>query len=226
LPDGAIARIGTIRWRHGSPITSLLFSPDGNELVSAGENGIKKWGVATGLPLATERVNFFSCAAFSPDGKLLAVADALGNIRFLEKVTGRKIPPLATNQRNLFSLAFSPDNKLLASAAYDGSIAVWDLAAGAEILQTPGDGRSWRRPVTFSPDGKLLVYGGPDDAILIANIDKGKLIRRIQEKENELTVLAISAGGWSALGRQRWPSPARYDKVPRHYHRQRGPGGR
>ncbi len=36
LPKGAIARMGTVRWRCWEGVSSLAFSPDSNVLVSAG----------------------------------------------------------------------------------------------------------------------------------------------------------------------------------------------
>src|SRR5262245_23683727 len=49
LPQGATARMGTLRWRHGGPVQFVGFLCDGNEVVSASLDGwIRVWDVATG----------------------------------------------------------------------------------------------------------------------------------------------------------------------------------
>ena len=39
LPPGALARLGTTRFRHGQHIKAITFSPDGKRVVSAGHAG-------------------------------------------------------------------------------------------------------------------------------------------------------------------------------------------
>ena len=58
LPEGAVARMGTVRFRHGSEIYSLAVSPDGSIVASAGhfnlpgeETSIILWDATTGKRL-------------------------------------------------------------------------------------------------------------------------------------------------------------------------------
>src|SRR5437899_1912584 len=37
LPDGALVRFGTLRWRHGGPVSFVAFTPDGKALVTASQ---------------------------------------------------------------------------------------------------------------------------------------------------------------------------------------------
>lgn len=51
LPEGAIARLGTVRFRHGGGISFLSFTPDEKRLVSKGIDGVRVWEAATGKEL-------------------------------------------------------------------------------------------------------------------------------------------------------------------------------
>src|SRR5262245_61938235 len=78
LPEGAIARMGTMRLRH--PGLSLepppSFSPDGRGVMTVGGHEVRVWDAATGKLRFTvgERDKRISDARYAPDGKLIAVA--------------------------------------------------------------------------------------------------------------------------------------------------------
>src|SRR5438552_3669210 len=52
LPQGAIARMGTLRFRNDRPITCVAFAPDGKTLVTAsGIRTVRLWETASGKEL-------------------------------------------------------------------------------------------------------------------------------------------------------------------------------
>jgi WD40 repeat protein/beta-lactamase regulating signal transducer with metallopeptidase domain len=49
LPAGAVARLGTTRWRSGANINYVAFGPDDKTLITAGQDGtVRLWDIATG----------------------------------------------------------------------------------------------------------------------------------------------------------------------------------
>src|SRR5262249_22647676 len=49
LPDGALARIGTLRFRHCATIVSVAYAPDGKSVATGGRDGVVRvWDAVTG----------------------------------------------------------------------------------------------------------------------------------------------------------------------------------
>jgi WD40 repeat protein len=66
--------------------------------------------------------------AFSPDGSLLASADANGTIGLWDPATGQPTRSPLQVGSGVSGVAFSPDGKLLASGDSNGTVKLWNTA--------------------------------------------------------------------------------------------------
>src|SRR5205823_3662711 len=79
LPDGVVARLGSIRLRHAG-LSDFVFLPDGKTVLSAGSDRVLRfWDTATGRMARAVRLQGDAgpgqCVTLSPDGQMLAAHD-------------------------------------------------------------------------------------------------------------------------------------------------------
>jgi WD40 repeat protein len=160
LPPGAVARMGTVRFRHGRGST-LAFAADGKSLISfGGDRTLRFWDVVTGrllreraLPNGDQARN----AVLSPAGRLLAFQD-------FESMEALYLWDVGRNERRYqvsvgldyqLRIAFSPDSKTLVTAHENGELRAWDLTTGKDRLL--GKQKREALSLSFSADGTLMT---------------------------------------------------------------------
>jgi RNA polymerase sigma factor (sigma-70 family) len=190
LPPGAVARMGSSRFRHLTHMASLglVVSPDGKTLLTTNEDSIRAWSMGTGKLLYQIRAEYgHDYPAFSPDGRRLAMAEK-GVVYLRDPATGQKlqrIPADGEFPRKPRRLAFSADGGRLAVTLHQGAILLFDIAIGRQTgsLDVRGTGRL--RDVyllVFAPDGRTLLSmgSGPDgNAICHWDLAKQTLLKRV-----------------------------------------------
>jgi RNA polymerase sigma factor (sigma-70 family) len=178
LPPGAVARLGTVRFRQGSNIGSIAFAPDGKIVGTAGDDDVVRlWDLATGKELAhfgQTHTGALTDIAFSPDGKTFAAAGGYGErIYLFDRRKLAVIREIKTKEQPSFvTLVFSPDGTKLALGSA-GEVRLWEVATGKEVLQLKGH-QDTVPTVAFSPDGKMVACGIGNATIRLWDAVTGK----------------------------------------------------
>ena len=114
---------------------------------------------------------YFSCAAFSPDGKIVVTAEGRvdSSIRIWDVATGKELGPgLKDHRVQVMGLVFFPDGKTLASSSFDQTIRLWDVSDPTHVQPLGRPLRGHTSPVAalaLMPDNKTLVSGSWDGSI-------------------------------------------------------------
>jgi WD40 repeat protein len=170
LPPGAVARLGTVRFRPGSQVFAVAFAPDGKSLISAGEDhSASVWDTATGRRLRrfTAHRGWMTCAFFAHDGSRIVTAgwddprEYRTTVRLWDRVTGQQLREFEGDGRFWSgSVALSPDGKTVAINGGFNLVYLWDVATGKRRdLDCRGE-EDYTSNVAFTPDGKTLASGG------------------------------------------------------------------
>jgi WD40 repeat protein len=196
LPDGVMARLGTVRFR-GAGLDAVAYSPDGSLLATANILQVSVWDARTGRNLAqysledapTRRIpTWISFLAFSPDGRQLAVGFDRHPLRIWTLATGAEVQVDPEIRAWAFGGGFTADGKHLVAVG-DKQVRVierathqvvrsWDIPfMGKEPIQGWEQGSS-----ALAPDGKtlaLVAQQGQQSCMSLWDISTGEELYRL-----------------------------------------------
>lgn len=204
LPPGAIARLGTVRYRAEGACEHVVWSPAGDVLASSGRRGVVLWEAATGKRLRTippreepgrKLLISPTAPAFAPDGQTLLVGYDDGVVHLHDLRTGQVTTPLQTDY-SLDMVGFTTGGTAVLAVGQEGLVAV-ERRTGKELLRlavrrySPSEERPRGRPREYfglaklAPDGSALVISvsqltpegnGGDSAWHLYALPNGRLL--------------------------------------------------
>src|SRR5262245_26141224 len=137
----------------------LAFSPDGERLASASQDGtVRIWNVATGETLKVLKGHeaLVHGVAWSPDGKYVVSGSYDKTARIWSVASGTTLATMRESQGNINTLGWRPDGKVIAIGSTDKAIRLYDTS-GKLIYQWPNLPKEVMS-LKFSADPKRLLY--------------------------------------------------------------------
>ncbi|HET8872681.1 MAG TPA: PQQ-binding-like beta-propeller repeat protein [Gaiellaceae bacterium] len=153
---------------HGGNVKAASFSPDGDRVVTAGDDGFARvWSTADGRQLRKLRHGGpVTGASFAPQGPFIATTSDDKTARIWDARTGRLLHRL-THPNAVRSASFNHDGSLIVTVANDRVARVFDVATGR--LQSNLVQRGQIRAARFSPTSDLVATGGADSVARLWN---------------------------------------------------------
>lgn len=182
-----------------------LLSPDGHYL--AIENSFASQDVVTirdlraqkNVKTLTGENSAILGIAFSPDGKLFAIANEWDSVRVFASNSGKLIKRISQKGFGgpVVNVAISHDEQLIAGGCADGIIKIWRLKEmGAETLK-PDSNHDFIQNcgLAFSPNGRILASGGRNGDITLWSVKTAKVLRGLAGDGTLIAPIAFSPNG-------------------------------
>jgi WD40 repeat protein len=159
------ADLARLRFEESPPegeVNAVVFSPDGQELVVAYNDGVVLFlDASTGRP-RRKRLRLPSIpltAVYCEAGALLAVGTQTGAIEFIEVGDGSVRRTIHAHSSRVNVVAAFPDGRTIVSGGRDKELKLWDTGSGDLITTLYGHGRQILS-IAVSPDGRTVASGG------------------------------------------------------------------
>ncbi|HEX3551746.1 MAG TPA: TIR domain-containing protein [Thermoanaerobaculia bacterium] len=132
-------------------------------------------------------------AAWSPDGRFLAVPGEEPLVRVWEVAAGRVERALPLDGP-AWTVAFSPDGRLLAVGKLLPDVDLWDLETGALRCAFPLHADRFATSVAVSPDGEVLAGGSNTGRIFLWDVESGERRHKLPGHAKAVQALAFRPG--------------------------------
>ena len=191
-------------------MTAVACSRDGKYVASAieekviGVRDMESRKIVHRLPTAGP----VASVVFSPDGKLLAVAESSGAVILWDTSTGKPHDPQPKilHQNRATTVLFSPDGTMLVTAAGDGIFKLWEVLSGGMIREfKAGDGAV--TALAWAPGSQRITSAtaSPDVSLKLWDANAGKLLGQADGYHAEISLLSPTwspDGHWLAVRNQ------------------------
>ena len=178
-------RVLTINAHRSRRVWDLEFMPDGNAIISAGDDGSIKYSNLKGqvTPIVEGLKNRVTNISLSGDGQHVAGVGNSSDVSIWNVRTGQEEFKLDNpyNKRNATAVAISPAGRFVAVGYQDGALLIWDIY---DYIQKRNDYRP-DRLLNHSAKINDIAFSDDGTSILVAGLDKRATLWKIWDRRYE-----------------------------------------
>ena len=156
----------------GSQIGNMDISPDGTKIALSCFHSLQIWSLISNnklISIEDDNARGFQ-VQYSPNGKLIGLALANGNVNFYEPENLIQQFSFSGHFKPVVAISFSKGNDFLISGSSDMTAKVWDLKLKKEIKSLVNIHKGTINCVSFSPQRNTFITTGDDKLIKIWDI--------------------------------------------------------
>jgi len=194
---------------HPDRVQSAVFSPDGNQILTASEDRVARvWDAASGNLLFTlaGHAGAINEAVYSADGAWILTASDDGSARIWDARNGQSVAALLGHKGKVLSVTFSPDGRRMVTVSQDHTVRVWNREDARLLCSFAGypadptetyanDKVGLHNDPAFSPNGNLIVTAGYDNMARVWDSETGRLLGELKGHTSTVWTAVFSADG-------------------------------
>ncbi|MEP0912352.1 NB-ARC domain-containing protein [Leptolyngbya sp. GB1-A1] len=140
----------------------------------------------------SETLGPISAVEFSPDGKLLATGDAIGEVRLWQVENTKLCLILQGHEDWVRSVSFHPTKSLMVSGSGDYTLRIWNTRTG-QCLRVCRGHSARIRSVKIDPTGRWVASAGADQTIRLWDVETGDCLRILEGHSDRVRSVDIVA---------------------------------
>ncbi|MFP5274176.1 AAA-like domain-containing protein [Coleofasciculus sp.] len=188
-------------------VNDVSFSPNGQYLATAGENGKAQIWDFSGKQLAEMESHQGSInkVSFSPDGQSIVTAGKDGTARIWD-LSGKKLAEMKGHQGSISSVGFSSDGQRLATIGQDNTARIWNLS-GQRLYIIEWDKTKFNsgffsldeeRITIVDTEGMLEIWNFSGERLDQWQVEQGN-VRQVIFNEHRLATLGKGTMGYDTI---------------------------
>lgn len=193
-PKGKLVRCSNVLEGHTKAIESTLITPDGNLLISAGDEIIRVWDLKKGELLQTLKghVKSVTSLALNETGDLLVSGSRDKTLCAWRLPEGNLVQNFSANVASAWCVEMTSDTGLFISGSYQET-RLWQFPAGKLYKTLRGHKREVQSMVV-SPDNSILATGGgtKDNTVRLWELPSGNHLQTLEGHTDGIWCMAIS----------------------------------
>lgn len=192
---GETVPLGQLKGHRGA-ITSVVFTGDGRQIVTAAEDArVRVWNAATRATAATIELDHGAATVIAVEGRRAVTGHRDGSIVLWDLDSAQKLATFRRNGAGILSVTFLGDTGRIAAAAEDGVVAIWDAKSPATPAQVLDGHDGAVKGVAYAPKGGHLATAGADKTIRLWSLNGPTLTRVYKGHGEAIEAIAMAPDG-------------------------------